>query len=66
MSYASKPLPSQEAFASLGYGPGDFPVSERLAGGIFSLPRPRTLLLQIRKELWRPWGVEGKELGVRG
>ena len=33
-----KPLHFQEAFASLGYGPGSFPVSERLAARIFSLP----------------------------
>ena len=33
-----KPLHLQEAFKPLGYGPGEFPVSERLARRIFSLP----------------------------
>lgn len=36
--YYPKPLHLQPAFAHLGYKPGDFPVSERLAGRIFSLP----------------------------
>jgi UDP-2-acetamido-2-deoxy-ribo-hexuluronate aminotransferase len=36
--YYPKPLHLQPAFAHLGYQPGDFPVSERLAGRIFSLP----------------------------
>ena len=32
------PLPLQAAFRHLGHGPGDFPVAERLAGEIVSLP----------------------------
>ena len=36
--YYPKPLHLQEAFASLNHKPGDFPVSERAASRIFSLP----------------------------
>jgi UDP-2-acetamido-2-deoxy-ribo-hexuluronate aminotransferase len=36
--YYPKPLHMQTAFAPLGYKKGDFPVSEDLAGRIFSLP----------------------------
>jgi dTDP-4-amino-4,6-dideoxygalactose transaminase len=32
------PLHLTPAYASLGYGPGDFPVSEAMAGRILSLP----------------------------
>ena len=36
--YYPKPLHLQGAFQGLGYGPGDFPVSEATAARIFSLP----------------------------
>jgi len=36
--YYPKPLHLQEAFRSLGYKRGDFPVSERIADSIFSVP----------------------------
>ena len=32
------PLHLQEAYRGLGYGPGDFPVTERVAAEIVSLP----------------------------
>jgi dTDP-4-amino-4,6-dideoxygalactose transaminase len=32
------PVHLQEAYADLGYGPGDFPEAERVAGRILSLP----------------------------
>jgi dTDP-4-amino-4,6-dideoxygalactose transaminase len=32
------PVHMQKAYADLGYGPGDFPVSERLASQVLSLP----------------------------
>lgn len=36
--YYPIPLHVQAPFANLGYSPGDFPISERLAQAIFSLP----------------------------
>ncbi|HAJ26560.1 MAG TPA: aminotransferase DegT [Syntrophus sp. (in: bacteria)] len=36
--YYPRPLHLQGAFAALGYKPGDFPVSEEMAGRIFSIP----------------------------
>jgi len=36
--YYPKPLHLQDAFSYLGYKKGDFPVSERVAGEIFSVP----------------------------
>ena len=36
--YYPRPLHLQGAFTALGYRPGDFPVSEEMAGRIFSIP----------------------------
>jgi dTDP-4-amino-4,6-dideoxygalactose transaminase len=38
MVYYPKPLHLHEAYHYLGYGPGDFPVSETLAQTVLSLP----------------------------
>jgi len=42
--YYPIPLHRQEAFAHLGYGKNDFPIAERIAGEIFSLPMHPYLL----------------------
>jgi len=36
--YYPLPLHQQEAFNALGYNEGDFPISEKVAGEIFSVP----------------------------
>lgn len=36
--YYPIPVPAQPCFAHLGHGPGDFPVAERLAAEVLSLP----------------------------
>ena len=36
--YYPKPLHMQDAFRTLGYMRGDFPISERIADSIFSVP----------------------------
>ena len=38
MVYYPKPLHLHEAYHYLGYGPGDFPVSENLTHTVLSLP----------------------------
>lgn len=38
MVYYPRPLHLQEAYRYLGYGEGDFPVSEQLSGSVLSLP----------------------------
>jgi UDP-2-acetamido-2-deoxy-ribo-hexuluronate aminotransferase len=51
--YYPKPLHLQEAFAHLGYRPGDFPVSEQAAGHIFSLPMHPYLSPEQQEEIVR-------------
>ena len=41
-----KPIHLQAAFQDLGYGPGDFPVTERLANKVLSLPMYAELTLE--------------------
>jgi len=49
--YYPKPLHLQTAFAGLRYKPGDFPVSENIAGRIFSLPMHPYLTKQDQKKI---------------
>jgi UDP-2-acetamido-2-deoxy-ribo-hexuluronate aminotransferase len=49
--YYPKPLHLQTAFASLGYKEGEFPVSEDMAGRIFSLPMHPYLSISEQKEI---------------
>jgi len=49
--YYPKPLHMQTAFASLGYNPGAFPVSEDCASRIFSLPMHPYLTENEQKEI---------------
>jgi UDP-2-acetamido-2-deoxy-ribo-hexuluronate aminotransferase len=49
--YYPKPLHLQAAFASLGYRPGDFPVSEDCASRIFSLPMHPYLTEKEQEEI---------------
>ena len=45
-----KPIHLQAAFQDLGYGPGDFPVTERLANRVLSLPMyPELTSAQIER-----------------
>jgi UDP-2-acetamido-2-deoxy-ribo-hexuluronate aminotransferase len=68
--YYPKPLHLQEVFRDLGYGPGDFPVSEAAAARIFSLPmhpylektdqdRIIEVIRQAAAEVGDPGGVSG-------
>jgi len=44
------PLHLQKAYASLNYGPGDFPIAERIAAGIVSLPMfPQLTQVQLER-----------------
>jgi dTDP-4-amino-4,6-dideoxygalactose transaminase len=49
--YYPKPLHLQEAFASLGYKAGAFPLSEAAAGRIFSLPMHPYLTLADQERI---------------
>jgi UDP-2-acetamido-2-deoxy-ribo-hexuluronate aminotransferase len=49
--YYPKPLHLQEAFAHLGYSQGDFPVSERTAERIFSLPMHPYLTIADQRKI---------------
>ncbi len=49
--YYPIPLHMQQAFAQLGYKRGDFPVAERIAGEIFSLPMHPYLEAQAQERI---------------
>ena len=49
--YYPTPLHLQTVFAHLGYGPGDFPVSEAYAARIFSIPMHPYLTLEEQKKI---------------
>jgi UDP-2-acetamido-2-deoxy-ribo-hexuluronate aminotransferase len=49
--YYPKPLHLQTAFRSLGYEPGDFPVSEDAASRIFSIPMHPYLSLKDQERI---------------
>lgn len=51
--YYPKPLHRQTAFASLGYAPGAFPVSEDAASRIFSLPMHPYLSADVQERVTR-------------
>jgi dTDP-4-amino-4,6-dideoxygalactose transaminase len=49
--YYPKPLHLQGAYRYLGHTPGDFPVSEEIAGKIFSLPMHPYLTEEEQKSI---------------
>jgi dTDP-4-amino-4,6-dideoxygalactose transaminase len=49
--YYPVPLHLQPAFANLGYGPGSMPVSEAVAGRIFSIPMHPYLTAEAQQEI---------------
>jgi UDP-2-acetamido-2-deoxy-ribo-hexuluronate aminotransferase len=51
--YYPIPLHLQDAFRHLGYGQGDFPVAEKIAGEIFSLPMHPYLKKEAQESICR-------------